>query len=473
MEQRPKSRRETSENRCPKPRRLPPSEPDRHSIARRWRRCPVRIEPQGLPAAPSASGHRALPHRIAAALLILAGLLTANCDSKSEAPRALPRYVVSVASPVRGDLPVYREWVGRLQAQVTAAVLPQVEGYVQERLFTNGQSVKRGDLLYRIDSRRYEQALEQARQKRSQAQADAVAAEQDVGYYAPLVANGAISRQQYTNAQQTAKAARAALQAAEAGVALAETNVAYCTLSSPVDGIMGFAEADVGSYVSPNGRSMVTVSRLDPLRVYFSVSEQEWLRQGGVGGPLSPGQKVEVLLPSGEPTPQPAVIVGADNAVDSSTGTIMLDASLPNVGAMLRPGMFVTVRALVSEQKDALLVPVSAVVSLQGKTMLVQLDAQNRASLVPVQTGSEYRGMVSVTGPISTSSRIVVTGTQQAMMAAEGRAELEVAGGGASDAGSGADDAGSGADDAGGGADDAGGGADDAGGGGAAPRTAP
>ena len=298
MEQRPKSRRETSENRCPKPRRLPPSEPDRHSIARRWRRCPVRIEPQGLPAAPSASGHRALPHRIAAALLILAGLLTANCDSKSEAPRALPRYVVSVASPVRGDLPVYREWVGRLQAQVTAAVLPQVEGYVQERLFTNGQSVKRGDLLYRIDSRRYEQALEQARQKSSQAQADAVAAEQDVGYYAPLVANGAISRQQYTNAQQTAKAARAALQAAEAGVALAETNVAYCTLSSPVDGIMGFAEADVGSYVSPNGRSMVTVSRLDPLRVYFSVSEQEWLRQGGVGGPLSPGQKVEVLLPN-------------------------------------------------------------------------------------------------------------------------------------------------------------------------------
>lgn len=428
MEQRLKSRRETSDKCSLKPRRLRLRDVSSRSIARQWRRRPIRIEPEGAPVSRFVIGRRALQYRIILGLLILAVLLIVNCDSKAESPRVLPRYVVSVASPVRGDVPVYREWVGRLQAQVTAAVLPQVEGYVQERLFTNGQSVKRGDLLYRIDARRYEQALEQARQKRSQAQADAVAAEQDVGYYAPLVANGAISRQQYTNAQQTAKAARAALQAAEAGVALAETNVAYCTLSSPVDGIMGFAEADVGSYVSPNGRSMVTVSRLDPLRVYFSVSEQEWLRQGGVGGPLSPGQKVEVLLPSGEPAPQPAVIVGADNAVDSATGTIMLDASLPNIGTMLRPGMFVSVRALISEQKNALLVPISAVVSLQGKSMLVQLDAQNRASLVPVQTGSEYRGMVTVTGPISTSSRIVVTGTQQAMMAAEGRAELEVAG---------------------------------------------
>lgn len=364
--------------------------------------------------------------------LLLASLLAVGlvgCDRRETGKSAatLPHYTVSVAHPVRGNVPVYREWVGRLQAQISASLLPQVEGYVSERLFTNGQSVRKGDVLYRIDPRRYEQSLEQARQQRSQAQADAVAAQQDVDYYTPLVANGAISRQQYTNAVQNAKAARAALQAADAVVALAETNVAYCTLESPVDGVIGFAVADVGTYVSPGGKAMVTVSRLDPLRVYFSVSEQEWLSQGGPGGPLSPGQKVDVVLPSGEPCRQPATIVGADNTVDSSTGTIMLDASLPNGDGQLRPGMFVKVRVLISDVKDALLVPVGAIVSIQGKPMLVQLDEQNRASLIAVQTGPEINGLVSVTGPVSTASRIVVSGTQQGMMAAEGRALLDVA----------------------------------------------
>lgn len=388
-------------------------------------RCPRNHRPPVAPASPAFSPlSLLLPLALLPATLLPLSL--SSCDKReNRSAAALPRYTVSVAQPVRGDVPVYREWVGRLQAQVSASLLPQIEGYVSERLFTNGQSVRKGDILYRIDPRRYEQSLEQARQQRSQAQADAVAAEQDVDYYTPLVANGAISRQQYTTALQNAKAARAALQAADAVVALAETNVAYCTLEAPVDGIMGFAAADVGSYVSPGGKALVTISQLDPLRVYFSVSEQEWLSQGGPGGPLSPGQKVEILLPSGEACKQPATLVGADNNVDTATGTVMLDAALPNSDGLLRPGMYVKVRVLVNEVRDALLVPVGAIVSIQGKPMLVQVDEQNRASLIAVQTGPEINGLVSVTGPVSTASRIVVSGTQQGMMAAEGRAQLD------------------------------------------------
>ena len=221
-------------------------------------------------------------------------------------------------------------------------------------------------------------------------------------------------------------AASSALAAARAGVELARTNVDYCTLSSPVEGIVGFAQADVGSYVAPGGEAMVLVNSVNPIRVCFSISEQDWLNQGGAGGALRPGARVQILLSNGQLYPELATIVGVDNTVNTSTGTLMLDAHVANPHALLRPGMYVRVRAQVEEEKDVLLVPEEAVVSIQGKTMLVEVDAQGKASLVPVTTGLSQKGQVAVSGPISTDSLIVCVGTQQGMMAAEKRATLRV-----------------------------------------------
>ncbi len=359
--------------------------------------------------------------------LLMSAMLLGGCRPERKGSGAeLPVYTVEATHPVRGDVSLSREWVGRLEGMVSAGIIPQVSGYVSERLFTNGQMVQAGQILYRLDSTRYRQALEQALQRQSEAQANAEEARQTVAYYKPLVSNGSISRQSYTDAVQRELAASSALAAARAGVELARTNVDYCTLSSPVEGIVGFAQADVGSYVAPGGEAMVLVNSVNPIRVCFSISEQDWLNQGGAGGALRPGARVQILLSNGQLYPELATIVGVDNTVNTSTGTLMLDAHVANPHALLRPGMYVRVRAQVEEEKDVLLVPEEAVVSIQGKTMLVEVDAQGKASLVPVTTGLSQKGQVAVSGPISTNSLIVCVGTQQGMMAAEKRATLRV-----------------------------------------------
>ncbi len=359
---------------------------------------------------------------------VLAALLLWACgeDAGQGAAAQLPVYTVSVAQPQVGTVAQYREWVGRLEGWVSAAVLPQVSGYIAERLFTNGSPVRQGQVLYKIDSTRYVQALAEAQAAEARAAAQEKEAAQHLAYNEPLAKSGAISRQSYTDAQQQLSAARASLESARAAVAQARTNLDYCTLKSPVAGIVGFAQADVGSYVSPGGAPLVLVNQVNPIRVQFSISEQDWLNQGGVSGSLRPGAKVELLLANGKSYSHPATIEGVDNTVSPTTGSLLLDARTPNPQALLRPGMFVRVRAQVAEYKDAMLVPVEAVASIQGKEMLIAVEKNGALSLVPVTTGAEQRGMLVVRGAITAESRIVVSGTQQALMAVNGRAKLRI-----------------------------------------------
>lgn len=354
------------------------------------------------------------------------GVLLCGCDREgTPAAAALPVYSVSTTHPVVGDVKVYREWIGRLAADVSADILPRVEGYVLKRSFTNGQAVEKGQVLYVLDDTLYAEALQQAQQQEAQALANVQEALQNVEYYRPLVKDGSVARQTFTEAQRKAEAAQAVLQAARAAVAQAQSNVDYCTVRAPLSGIAGFARADVGSYVSPGSSPMVTVSCVQPIRVSFSISEQDWLRQGGVGGTLRPGAEVEVLTSTGGVYPHPARIIGVDNAVSATMGTLELDALLDNPDELLRPGMFVMVRAAVDEVKNALLVPQKALVSQQGKQFLAALVADNKVQLIPVTTGPMQGDMIVVRGALTQESRIVVSGTQQAMMAAAGRAVVK------------------------------------------------
>lgn len=348
-----------------------------------------------------------------------------GCKEKStDAPVAT--YTVEAAHPVRGDVSSYRTWVGRLVSITGAEVLPQVSGYVQERLFRNGQKVKKGDVLFLLNARQYRDALEKAKHAAEEAAANLEKAKQNAAFYAPLVKNGSVSRQAYVDAQQEGKAAQGAYDAAVAAVALAQTNVDYCTLTAPMDGIMGFTEAEIGDYVSPNGKPMVTVNRLNPIRIYFSISEQDWLNQNGAAGPLATDKEVAVTLSNGTLYPYTARISGVNNAVSPSTGTLMFQADIPNPDFLLRPGMFVTVKARTAVERDALLVPQSALLELQGKNLIIEVDGQGKPRVVPVQIGISQNGMVAVKGDVSPQSLIIVRGTQQGMMAAEGRARLRI-----------------------------------------------
>lgn len=358
-----------------------------------------------------------------------AALLLSTCGEdggQQSAAAQLPEYTVRAAHPRMGGVAEYREWVGSLQGLVSAAIEPQVNGYVTERLFTNGQRVKAGELLYRIDSTRYRQALSEAEQREQEARANEKEAAQHVAYNEPLVKDGAISRQTFTDAQQQLQAAQAALAAAEAATAQARTNLNYCEIFSPVDGLAGFAQADVGSYVAPGSSPMVLINRVNPIRVFFSISSNDWLQQGGDGGALHPGAEVELLLPDGRRYEFPATIEGVDNAVNPATGSLRLQALTQNPAALLRPGMFVTVRARVAEQTHALLVPVGALVSIQGAQFVIVATPKGTVKTVPVTLGLQQGGSVAVTGDLSPSDLIIVNGTQQALMAVGGRARLDI-----------------------------------------------
>ncbi|MDO5472645.1 MAG: efflux RND transporter periplasmic adaptor subunit [Akkermansia sp.] len=359
----------------------------------------------------------------------MAALLFCSCGEDAEQQSAasrLPVYAVRTAHPQRGDVTEYREWVGQLKGLVSAEILPRVSGYVAQRLFTNGQEVREGQVLYKIDSTLYQQALAEAEQRRAQAAAQEKEAAQHLAYNEPLVRDGAISRQTFTDAQQQLRAAQAALASAAAAVEQAQTNLAYCTLTSPVNGIAGFAQADVGSFVAPSGSPMVLINQVNPIRVQFSISEQDWLNQGGDKGTLRPGAQVELRLANGAKYEYPATIEGVDNIVEAATGSLMLDARTPNPQLLLRPGMYVTVRAAVATLRDVMLVPTEAIVSLQGKNMLVGLDERQRAYLIPVTTGLRQGDKVVVEGKLTPSTTIVVSGTQQALMAVNGRAALKI-----------------------------------------------
>lgn len=356
-------------------------------------------------------------------LLALCLTLLPSCDRRGGRPE-LPVYSVVAEHPVRENLASYRSWVGTLVGIESAEVLPQVTGYVQKRLFRNGQDVHQGQILFQLDARQYQDALDKARHAAAQAQANLEKAQKDESFYAPLVKNGSVSRQTYVDAVQAAKAAGAALAEAQAAVALAETNVGYCTLRSPIDGVVGFTQAKVGDYVGPNGKPMVLVTQLNPIRIYFSISQQDWLDQNGMSGPLAPGKTVAVTLANGQLYPHRARIDGVDNTVSATTGTIRLQADIPNPDALLRPGMFVRVRARTGEEKNALTVPVGALVDIQGRSMVVTVDRENKPRIVPVTTGITDQGRVAVKGALDVLDNVVTEGTQQAMMAAEGRAAL-------------------------------------------------
>lgn len=358
---------------------------------------------------------------------LLPALLLVACHQENPAADLpLPEYTVAVMAPKVEDVTVYGEWIGRLVPEVSVDILPRVDGHIVERFFTNGQQVKKGELLYRLDDTLYAEALQQARQNEAVAKVQAQEAVQNVDYYRPLVNEGAVARQTYTEALRKEEAAQASLRAAQAAVAQAQTDVAYCELYAPVTGIVGFAEADVGSYVSPSGNPLVTVYGVQPIRVNFSISEQDWLKQGGSNGTLRPGTEVEVLTADGSLYPHKARIIGVDNAVSATLGTLQMEAQLPNPDSLLRPGMFVKVRAVTDEVKHALMVPQSAIVSQQGQQFVLALQQDNKVALIPVQTGAAQGDMVQVLGEVTPDMRIVVSGTQQALMAAAGRATLKV-----------------------------------------------
>jgi membrane fusion protein (multidrug efflux system) len=351
--------------------------------------------------------------RFIAAVAALAAL--AGCKQAAP-PAASPEVVVA---PVEArDFPVISEWLGTTEGTVDAEIRAQVSGYLISREYGEGQLVKKGDLLFRIDPAPFKATLGQAQGQLGSALASLERARLDVARYKPLVAEGAVSQQEYDNAFQRERSEAAAADTARASVDKAKIDLAFTEIRSPVDGVAGIAAAQIGDLVGPGAAPLTTVSQLDPILVSFPVSEQEYLRYApNIGQAMKEGEfkggKVELVLADGSVFPQPGTAYPAGGGVDPRTGTITLKARFANPGNLLRAGQFARVRARLQVLKGALVVPQRAIIDLQGQKQIAVVGPDDKVEVRSVQVGPKSGSEQVVESGLAAGDRIVVEGFQK------------------------------------------------------------
>jgi membrane fusion protein (multidrug efflux system) len=331
-------------------------------------------------------------------------------------PPAPPPVDVTVATVEQRDVPVSQEWVGSLGGFVDAQVRAQVTGNLTKQDYQEGAPVRRGDLLFEIDPRPFQAALAGANAQLAQAQAQVGKTEEDVRRYGPLAKEQAISQQELDDAVQANLAAKAQVAAAQAAVAQAQLNLDFTRITSPVDGVAGLIQVNVGDLVGPATGVLTTVSTVDPIKVSFPISEQAFLefqRAHPEGDAAFTGLQIELILSDGSVYPYPGKFYAADRQIDPTTGTLRIEDVFPNPRHLLRPGQYGRVRVVVRTIPGALLVPQQALAELQGGYQVAVVDEQNRAHIRPVTIGPQVGKQVVVASGLKAGERIVVEGFQK------------------------------------------------------------
>jgi len=376
-----------------------------------------------------------------AGVLVIVLIFFATRSGAKPTAQASPSPVVEVAQVEQRDVPVYGEWIGTLAGQVNANVKAQVSGYLLSQNYKEGSYVKTGELLFEIDSRPFQAALDQAKGQLAQAeaqlgqyeaqlataQANELKSQLDVEKYGPLAKADAVSKQDFDDANQTnlankaqvqaaaaaIAAAKAQIQASQAAVETASINLGFTRIVSPIDGIAGIAPAQVGDLVSTSSGPLTTVSTLDPIRDYFTVSEQEYLAlQKRFSDSNADHWKLQLILADGTTYPHEGEFYFADRQVNQNTGAIQLAALFPNPGNILRPGQYGKVRAVTRMQSNALLIPQAAVTEQQGSYLVSVVGPDDRVAMRPVQVGERTGTMWVIQEGLKPGDRVVVEGQQ-------------------------------------------------------------
>lgn len=420
-----------------------------------------------------------------AAFLVVVGLLGfARSNKPAEAaPRPLEVEIVSVEQT---NVPIYKEWIGTTDGMVNAEIKAQVTGYLLRQDFKEGSFVKRGQLLFEIDPRPFQAAvdqangqvaqfrgqleqatsqvaqaeaqlaqatsqLSQAQAQMAQAEANQVKTQLDVDKYRPLAEQKAVTQQEYDNAAQANVASRAQVDAARAGIEAAKAqlahakaqvstakagistakgqlenakatvntavlNLGFTRITAPIDGIVGIAQAQVGNLVSTTSGPLTTVSTVDPIKVYFTLSEQEYLNytRPSLNDAQQSGRldqlELELILADGTTYPENGKFYFADREVDPKTGAIRLAGVFPNSGNVLRPGQYGRVRAVTSVKQEALLVPQRAVTELQGIYQVAVVGADNKVNIRSVKLAEKSGSMWVVDDGLQPGESIVAEG---------------------------------------------------------------
>lgn len=363
--------------------------------------------------------------------LALQGCSGTSASSATQPPA--PEVLVSTVA--QKDVSIYGDWVATLDGYVNANIQPQVSGYLVEQDYREGSVVHKGDILFEIDPRPFQAVLDQARGQVEQARGQLAQAQAQLGLATinvkrdtPLAAARAIAQSQLDNDLQAqaqyeaqVKTAQANIQTAQAAVEQAELNLGFTHVRSLIDGIAGIATTQIGNLVGPNA-VLTAVSEVDPIKVYFSISEQEYLslaariRPGGGVDLLNESSKVPLQLTLSNESiyPHPGHIVFADRQVNNQTGTIRIVGAFPNPGNLLRPGQFGRIRAATAMKRGALLVPQRAVSELQGRYQVAVVGPDNRVSIRSVDPGDRVGQMWIVNKGLEKGELVVSEGVAKA-----------------------------------------------------------
>jgi membrane fusion protein, multidrug efflux system len=334
---------------------------------------------------------------------------------------------VEVVRVEQKDVPIWKEWIGTLDGLWNAQIRPQVTGYLLRQTYTDGAFVKKGQLLFEIDPRTFQAALDQAKGQLANAegqvansQANQVKAQNDVNRYTPLAKAQAIPQQDLANAIQANLAAKAQVDAAKAQVEVAKAQVASAQLNlgftqvlSLIDGIAGIAQAQIGDLVTPSAL-LTTVSTVDPIKIYFPVSEAEYLDYVKEHPDEQKRQlTLQMILANGSVYPHPGQTSLADRQVDVKTGTLRIQGIFPNPGNVLRPGEYARIRTIIRTRRDALLVPQKAVSELQGNYQVAVVGSDNKIQIRPVKVGEQVGTDWIIEQGLKPGERVVAEGVQK------------------------------------------------------------
>jgi len=335
-------------------------------------------------------------------------------ESTSAAPEVL------VTAVVQQDVPVIRQWVGTLNGIQNAQVRARETGYLQKIAYQQGGYVKKGDLLFEIDPRPFIAALDQAKGQLQEAQATLLGVELDAKRAKELFDNKVISEQEYTNKTQAYQTKLATVSAAQAALDDAQLNLAYTKIESPLDGIAGQQQAQIGDLVGGTSNSVLTtVSQIDPIWAYFPISEQSYwgfadrLKKAMDVPEAERPAKAELLLPDGSTYKYKGRFAFVDRQVDPKTGTIQIAVSFPNPDLTLRPGQYVIVRAEIDTIPNALLIPQQAVSQLQGSDQIAVVNPDGKSEIRAVTVGPVYGPLIVIKNGVKAGERVIVEGFQK------------------------------------------------------------